>query len=170
MNKELNKLYEEKGPYFMMALAHLLDHGFNKVMAMTDEQIAVQKGNELMTDEFVQELNRLTRDIARASNGSPMQLISFCTEKELGCNFEIPRPRLEEIASQAISYLSENGELLDFEEDKYIDLNWYEKNFFDLDEDDSDYYWNPDEDEEDEDDWEDDDDEEEEDEDWEEEE
>ena len=93
MNNELNKLYEEKSPYFMMALAHLMDHGFNKVMAMTDEQIAAQKGNELMTDSFVQELNRLTRDIARASNGSPMQLISFCTEKELGCNFEKSQAR-----------------------------------------------------------------------------
>lgn len=165
MNNELNKLYEEKGPYFMMALAHLMNHGFNKVMSMTDEQIAAQKGNEIMTDSFAQELNRIARDIARASNGSPMQLIAFCTERELGCNFEIPRPRLEEIATQAISYLSENGELSDFEEDKYIDLNWYEKNFFDLEGDEEDYYWNPDEDEEDEDDWE-----EEEDEDWEEEE
>lgn len=138
MNKELNKLYEEKGPYFMMALAHLLDHGFNKVMAMTDEQIAAQKGNELMTDEFVQELNRLARDIARASNGNPMQLINFCVERELVCNPTIARPRLEELSSTALSYLHDNGLLLDYLDDRYIELTPEEREFFFEDEDDRD--------------------------------
>lgn len=80
---ELNKLYNENRlDVFSMAVCNLLDYGFRQMESVTDENIEAQKENGLMTKEFVQDLVRLSRDIARACN-NPIDIIRFCQKKKV---------------------------------------------------------------------------------------
>lgn len=54
--------------------------------------------------------------------------------------------RLDEIATQALAYLYENDLLDDFLEDKYIDLNQDEREYFDIPEEPDDDWFDEDED------------------------
>lgn len=81
---ELNKLYNENHlATFSMAVSHLLDVGFRRMEKVTDEDIEEDvEGNGLMTKEFVQDLMRLARDIAKACE-SPIDIIRFCQKKKV---------------------------------------------------------------------------------------
>ena len=83
MYKNLKKLYDETNrATFSMAVSHLIDIGFRAAKEITDEDIEEIEGNGLMTKEFVQDLIRITKEIAVTCE-SPAELVQFCQVVEL---------------------------------------------------------------------------------------
>ena len=76
-NKSMDELYYKYGYVFPMAVAHLLDIGFRQALKITDKDIEGLEGNGIMTQEFVQDLVRASREIARRCD-SPTSLICYC--------------------------------------------------------------------------------------------
>ncbi len=154
MYKDLKKIYDgTRMDIFVMAVGHLLDLGFRTAKEITDEQIAKLPGNGLMTEDFVQNLVRTTREIAQACD-SNVELIQFCmVENIFDTEFfapekrHIPYDRLSEIATQALWALNPNGEPWnEVLEDTDIELEDSEREFFEIpanggDEDDDDDCW-----------------------------
>jgi len=76
--KEIKTIYDRSRlDFFVMAVGHLLDIGFNNAKEITDEQIATIKDQEWATAGFLQELVTTSREIANACK-SPVELIQFC--------------------------------------------------------------------------------------------
>lgn len=80
---ELEDLYYKNGVRFIMAVSHLLSIGVNVASDITDEDIAELEGNGLMTQDYVQDLVRLTREIGKIVHDDPVKIIQFCQTKVL---------------------------------------------------------------------------------------
>lgn len=81
-----NKVYEvyRKNPStFPMAVAYLIDKGYEFTKQITDEDIVKLEGNGLMTKEFVQELVRTAREITKATDNNTVEIIQFCAAEEI---------------------------------------------------------------------------------------
>lgn len=80
MYANMKKLYD-RTPTVMwnMAVAHLLDIGFREAIQITDEDIEQLEENGMMTQQFVQDLVRTTRDIAKECGNNVVEVIQFCT-------------------------------------------------------------------------------------------
>ena len=79
MYANLKKMYDNTHPVmWSMAIAHLLNIGFNTAVTITDEQIETLEENGMMTKEFVQGIVRLARDIAVECGNNVVELIQFC--------------------------------------------------------------------------------------------
>lgn len=131
MYADLKKLKDETHPaLFNMALSHLLDIGFRQALKIKDSDIEKLEENGLMTRKFVQDLVRLSRQIAQMS--SPTEIIQFAQSEQifdtLYYNGKPERNRIEEIAIGAIDlllndyHMTELIEALDMDEDeiKYL--------------------------------------------------
>lgn len=82
MYKDIKEIYDHTDlAVFSMATTQLMLMGWNDAEKLTDEEIAEQKGNGLMTQEFVQDLLRLTRKVAKTC--SPVEFIQFCQVEKL---------------------------------------------------------------------------------------
>lgn len=82
MYEDIKKIYDSyRLDFFIMAVTQLMCMGWGSAEALTDEEIEEQQGNGLMTQGFVQDLLRLTREIAQTS--SPVQFIQFCQAEKL---------------------------------------------------------------------------------------
>lgn len=82
MYKDIKEIYDHTDlAVFSMATTQLMIMGWNEAEELTDEEIAEQEGNGLMTQEFVQDLLRLTRKIAKTC--SPVEFIQFCQVEKL---------------------------------------------------------------------------------------
>ena len=83
MYKDLKKIYDNNRlDVFVMATAHLLDIGYRNAVSITDEDINELKENGLMTKEFVQDLVRLTREIAKNVD-SCTEIVQFCMVEKI---------------------------------------------------------------------------------------
>ena len=85
MYKELKRIYDNNRlDVFVMAVANLLDKGYDKVIKITDKDISELHMPErsIMTTEFAQYLTRLTRDIARNCD-SVVEIIQFCAKEKV---------------------------------------------------------------------------------------
>lgn len=63
---------------FNMAIAHYCDIGYRNAIKITDEEIESLEENGMMTKEFVQDLVRTTREIARECGNNPIEIIQYC--------------------------------------------------------------------------------------------
>ena len=82
MYKDIKKLYDSyRLDFFSMTTTQLMIMGWNEAEELTDEEIEQQQGNGLMTQGFVQDLLRLTREIAKTC--SPVEFIQFCQVEKL---------------------------------------------------------------------------------------
>ena len=82
MYKDIKEIYDHTDlAVFSMATTQLMIMGWNKAEKLTDEEIAEQEGNGLMTQEFVQDLLRLARKVAKTC--SPVEFIQFCQIEKL---------------------------------------------------------------------------------------
>ena len=82
MYKDIKEIYDHTDlAVFSMATTQLMIMGWNKAEKLTDEEIAEQEGNGLMTQEFVQDLLRLARKVAKTC--SPVEFIQFCQVEKL---------------------------------------------------------------------------------------
>lgn len=80
----MTKIYEETPTIvYNMAVSYLLDKGFRYVGQITDEDIENLEENGLMTKEFVQDLVRTARNIARECGNNALELIQFCQKKRV---------------------------------------------------------------------------------------
>ena len=96
-NSALETIYDNNRlDVFVMAVSHLMDIGFRAAMKITDDDINALDGNGLMTKAFVQDLVRLSREIALACE-SPTELMVFCNKYEIFDSGTISRKRLKEI-------------------------------------------------------------------------
>ena len=83
MYNKLKKIYDEtRLDVFSMAITHLLDIGFRQAEKITDDDIAKMEGNGLMTQDFVQDLVRLSREIAQSCE-NPVNLSQFCQAEKV---------------------------------------------------------------------------------------
>ncbi len=83
MYKNLKKIYDNNRlDVFIMATAHLLDIGYRQAVSITDKDIDELEENELMTKEFIQDLVRLTREIAKNVDSS-IEIIQFCMVEKI---------------------------------------------------------------------------------------
>ena len=83
MYKDLKKIYDStRLDFFTMAVTHLVDIGFRAAEKITDDDIETLEENGLMTKEFVQDLVRLSRELAQTCE-NPSELIQFCQAIEL---------------------------------------------------------------------------------------
>lgn len=81
--RELEDLYYKNGMRFIMAVSHMLSIGVNVSSDITDEDLAELEGNGLMTQDYVQDLVRLTRDIAKIVHDDPVKIIQYCQMKKM---------------------------------------------------------------------------------------
>lgn len=82
MYKDLKKIYDKNHVVlFNMAFTHLMDIGWRNVIEITDKEIEELEGNGMMTKDFVQDLVRLTRELARTAQ--PVELIQFAQVQKL---------------------------------------------------------------------------------------
>lgn len=81
--RELEDLYYKNGMAFVMAVSHLLSIGVNVASDITDDDIAELEGNGLMTQDYVQDLVRLTREIGKIVHDDPVKIIQFCQTKKI---------------------------------------------------------------------------------------
>lgn len=86
--RELENLYYKNGVRFIMAVSHLLSIGVNVASDITDEDIAELEENGLMTQDYVQDLVRLTREIGKIVKDDPVKIIQFCQTKEIFENMQ----------------------------------------------------------------------------------
>ena len=94
MNK-LEQIYNaNRLDFFAMAVSHLLDIGFRAAEKVTEEDIEKMEGNALMTKSFVQQLMRLSKEIAEACD-HPTRLIQFCQKHEIFESGDIKREKLK---------------------------------------------------------------------------
>lgn len=77
------KIYRENTGTFAMAVAHLLDIGFRNASKITDEQIENLEENGLMTKKFVQDLVRVSREIAKECGNDVVEIIQFCAAEKI---------------------------------------------------------------------------------------
>ena len=80
---EMMEVYQKtRKDVFAMAVAYLLDKGFDMMMDIEEDDIVTMEGNGLMTAEFVQDLVRTAKRIADATatctGYDPIELIQFC--------------------------------------------------------------------------------------------
>ena len=79
MYANLKEIEKRAGlPMFVMSVSYLLDYGFRRVAEITDEDIEQFEENGLMTKEYVQDLVRTAREIARECKNNPIEIIQFC--------------------------------------------------------------------------------------------
>lgn len=136
MYKNLKAIYSKtRLDMFSMAVAHLLDIGFRSAEKITDNEIAQMEGNGLMTQGFVQDLVRLSREIARACDGNPVELIQFCMAEEV---FEIKWYANKPTYSDLVSYILNAMDML--EHGGYAHQDMFENWFGIEDEDDREYF------------------------------
>ena len=91
MYKDIKEIYDHTDlAVFSMATTQLMIMGWNKAEKLTDEEIAEQEGNGLMTQEFVQDLLRLARKVAKTC--SPVDSYDRCngTHKYQQKGFTVP--------------------------------------------------------------------------------
>ena len=85
MYKELKKIYDNnRVDVFVMAVANLLDKGYDTVIKITDKDISEiqMPKNSLITTGFAQSLTKLTRDIAQNCD-SVVEIIRFCAKEKI---------------------------------------------------------------------------------------
>ena len=79
---ELKKIMNREGiTVFLMATSHLIDIGYRNAIEITDKDIEELEGNGLMTQRFVQNLVKVTREIAQTV--SIVELIQFFEVEKL---------------------------------------------------------------------------------------
>lgn len=118
MYDKLKAIYNrERLDVFSMAVSHLLDIGFRHAEKITDDEIEQMKGNGLMTQDFVQYLVKLSREIAQNCD-NPVEIIQFCQAEEVfDIRYYANKPSwgdLEEVILDAIEV--EHLTKYDFEE------------------------------------------------------
>lgn len=83
MYKNMYEIYKRNPSVYPMAVGYLLDKGFTFVQQITDEEIDGLEGNGIMTENFVKDLVRTARDIARECDNSVVEVIQFCAAEEI---------------------------------------------------------------------------------------
>lgn len=144
MYKDLKTIYDRNRlDFFVMAVSHLLDIGFNNAKDITDDQIATIKDQEWATAGFLQELVTTSREIANACN-SPVELIQFCMAEEVfDVEFYAPKKRkitdirMREIAERAVMCLCNEETVEDLVNE--VDLTPEEIDYFGIDYEEEDY-------------------------------
>ncbi len=82
MYKDLKKIYDKNHVVlFNMAFTHLRDIGWRNAIDISDKEIEELEGNGMMTKEFVQDLMRLTRELAKTAQ--PVELSQFAQVEKL---------------------------------------------------------------------------------------
>ena len=125
MYNNLKAIYDKtRLDVFSMAVAHLLDIGFRNAEKITDEDIEQMEGNGLMTQSFVRNLVKLSREIARACDGNPVELIQFCMTEEV---FDIKWYASKPTYSDLVSYIQNAMDMLKHGGYAYQDMfeNWF---------------------------------------------
>lgn len=83
MYKELKELYmKNRQDIFAMAVAHILDKGFDFILKLTDEDIQSIEGSGMMSASFAQDLTKFSKDITSACD-NPVELIQFCQAEDV---------------------------------------------------------------------------------------
>ena len=144
MYKDLKTIYDRNRlDFFVMAVSHLLDIGFNNAKDITDDQIATIKDQGWATAGFLQELVTTSREIANACN-SPVELIQFCMAEEVfDVEFYAPKKRkitdirMREIAERAVMCLCNEETVEDLVNE--VDLTPEEIDYFGIDIEEEDY-------------------------------
>ena len=144
MYKDLKTIYDRNRlDFFVMAVSHLLDIGFNNAKDITDDQIATIKDQGWATAGFLQELVTTSREIANACN-SPVELIQFCMAEEVfDVEFYAPKKRkisdirMREIAERAVMCLCNEETVEDLVNE--VDLTPEEIDYFGIDYEEEDY-------------------------------
>ncbi len=86
MNKiyeELDKLRNRNPVLFTMAIVQTLISGTDSIKQITDEEIEKAQGNALMTDSFVKDLWKTSKDIVNLIDGEPIKLFCYVQAAEL---------------------------------------------------------------------------------------
>ena len=96
----------ERLDVFSMAVTHLLDIGFRAAEKITDEDISKMEGNGLMTQDFVQHLVKVSRDIAQCCD-NPVELIQFCQAREIfDIRFYANMPKYSDVTTYLINAIN----------------------------------------------------------------
>lgn len=83
MYANLKEIYRKTNlAMWNMSVAYLLDYGVSRVVKITDEEIESLEENGLMTQDFVQDLVRTAREIARECENNVVEIIQFCMVEE----------------------------------------------------------------------------------------
>lgn len=87
MYEKLNEIYKREISAhlyhtFNLAIEYLLDIGFVKAFELTDEDINNLKGKGSRSQDFIQYIAKLSREIARSCNSS-VEIIQFCQAENL---------------------------------------------------------------------------------------
>ena len=104
--EKIKEIYnQQRVDYFAMACSYYFQIGHSSAWDISEEDIAKAEENGLMTKEFVQNLMKTARDIAKASESS-IDLVQFCMAEDifdvrLYAN-KIPRYKLEEMIKSGI--------------------------------------------------------------------
>ena len=126
-NETLKAIYNKYDmPVFICGVEYVLDKGMSVIADLTDEQISAMNGGQFMGDDFIRAIAKCGREIAQ-SVCSFHDLYTFCAENIWPVK---ANGRMEELASTALSYLDDNGLLLDYLDDRYIELSDEERDFF----------------------------------------
>lgn len=83
---------------FGLAIAVLLEEGVKTISKLTDEEIARQKGNALISDEFWQTIIKVARSIATTIKDDPSVLVSYCQDNKFFNHIKPTKFEEEEIA------------------------------------------------------------------------
>lgn len=84
MYKDIKAIYDKTNTImFVMAVTHLLDIGIRSAVEITNEDIENLAGNGLMTEDFVRDLVRTTRDIAKICEHDTTEIIQFCMVEKI---------------------------------------------------------------------------------------
>lgn len=132
---DLRAVYDRNSKdIFVMAVSHLLDIGFKAAKSITDEQIATIKDQGWATDKFLQNLVKLSREIANACE-SNVELIQFCVVEDVfdtefyAGKYRISWERMSEIATRAIDAVVDGNDY--WEEDlEDVDFTNEEREYF----------------------------------------
>lgn len=115
MMEKLEELYQNtRLDHFVMAISHLMNIGWQKAESITDEQLERCRGNGIMTKDFVIELNKTTREIAKCCE--PSELICFCMYHDIfdtNLYFDDARENKIKLAIEAIDDLNDEYEIND---------------------------------------------------------
>ena len=68
MYKDLKKIYDERSKcLFSMAISYIVDKGYDTIeqIEITEEQIKEIKGNDFMTDDFILDLVKVSKEIVQ---------------------------------------------------------------------------------------------------------
>ena len=111
--EKLEEIYQQtRLDYFVMAICHLMNIGWEKAEKITDKQLEKCEGNSMMTTDFVVWINKTAREIAKCCE--PSGLIAFCAYHDIfdiKSYFEDARENKIRLAIDAINDLDSHYEV-----------------------------------------------------------